>query len=146
MASENAAAVAEWMENMPHTGIYNEATDFRKAVIAGFGDERASWENLTPNMLSGAVASWLGGKRLGPPLPELSEEEVNAAAAKIREWLSQHEDQVKTPKLLTVDQYQGALHAFHCSLRGLDMWAEAKEKQAKAAQGSNFNSGFNLKG
>ncbi|MBT0956315.1 hypothetical protein IV417_02855 [Alphaproteobacteria bacterium KMM 3653] len=141
----NAETVAEWMENMPHNGIYNEAQDFRKAVIAAYGDERASWDNLTPNMLSEAVESWLGAKRLGPAIPALEADELSKAGAAVREWLSQHEDQVNTPKLLTVDQFQGALHAVHCSLRGLDMWAEVKERQAKAAQGG-LNSNFNLRG
>ncbi|MCO6382472.1 hypothetical protein [Oceanicola sp. 502str15] len=141
-----ADAVATWMEQAPHQTIYSEASDFRKVMLSSFGEDKPKWEQITPETTGMVVNAWLAQERLGYDLPQLEGPQLAKTGQVVREWLTQLEAKVKTPALVSVDDFTGVLHALHCSLRGIDPFEEQKENAERMKNAPTMRSDFNLRG
>ena len=104
------------------------------------------------------------------PVPDLNDEKVSADDLSTNRWLAIAEeltnkgdlrlamrvlylatlahlaDKVKPPALVSVDDFTGVLHALHCSLRGIDPFAEIKEQEEKMKNAPDLRGDFNLRG
>lgn len=141
-----AEQVAGWMEEAPHQTIYEEAGEFRKILLAGFGETKPKWEQLTPEAVAEVVNTWIARPRLGTSLPQLEGAQKATTGEVTAGWLRRLEAKAKTPALVAVDDYTGVLHALHCSLRGLDPYAEEKEQAERQKNAPKMRSDFNLRG
>lgn len=141
-----AQTVATWLEEAPHQTIYQEAGTFRTVLLGSFGDSKPSWEQITPESTGMVVNNWLGRERLGRALPQLEGAQLETTGKVVRQWLDQLEAKVKTPALVSVDDFTGVLHALHCSLRGLDPFADQKENAGRMTDAPKLRGDFNLRG
>ncbi|MBS8226526.1 hypothetical protein [Vannielia litorea] len=141
-----AEAVATWMEEAPHQTIYKEAGEFRSVMLSSFGADKPKWDQINPESTAMVVNNWLAQDRLGYDLPQLEGEQLAKTGQVVNEWFAGLAQKVKTPALVTVDDFTGVLHALHCSLRGIDPFAEMKEQEEKMKNAPNMRSDFNLRG
>ncbi|SIN88694.1 hypothetical protein [Vannielia litorea] len=141
-----AEAIATWMEEAPHAVIYDEAGKFRKVMLSSFGADKPKWDQITADSTGMVVNNWLAEKRMGYDLPQLEGEQLAKTGRVVNAWFEGLAGKVKTPALVSVDDFTGVLHALHCSLRGVDPFEEIKRAEEKAKNAPQMRSDFNLKG
>jgi len=141
-----AETVATWMEDAPHQTIYGEAQEFRKILLGHFGEKKPDWEQLTPEAVGEVVNAWIARDRMGYELPQIEGEQLATTGKVVAGWLQEHAAKVKKPALVSVDEFTGVLHAVHCSLRGLDPFAEQKENAERMKNAPAMRSNFSLRG
>ncbi|QDC09416.1 hypothetical protein FHY55_09225 [Oceanicola sp. D3] len=141
-----AEAIATWMEEAPHQTIYSEAGTFRTVMLGSFGESKPKWDQINPETTGMVVNNWLAQERLGYDLPQLGGPQLAKTGEVVNQWFTHLAEKVKTPALVSVDDFTGVLHALHCSLRGIDPFAEMKEQAEKMKNAPNMRSDFNLRG
>ena len=114
-----AEILGAWLGELSSRELYDEATAFRRTLIAGYGEDGVTWETLSDDRIAAALTAWLGMSRPEfSDFPELPQDEALETATDVRLYLEQFQEPANRPSTLSVDQFAGALQVVRRVLSG----------------------------
>lgn len=138
------ATIADWIDQLTSQDAYGEATELRRALVAAAKGAGQGLSDLTAETAAqGLMAYFPGAQARWGGLPALDDDGAAKAGALTVEWLKLFDDGRSTLGLLSVDDYQGVLHALRCAMRGTGL---ELPKPGQQADSPLLGGKFDLKG
>jgi len=137
-------SIAAWVDQLTAQDAYEEATAVRQVLVSRMKAAGQKLADLTPEISGAALAEyWPGAQARWDGLPDMDAGAIDAAAPLVTQWLKMFDDGRTAPGLLSVDDYQGVLHALRCAMRGTGL---ELPKQTTPIDAKLLGGKFDLKG